>query len=97
MTPYTIAKAARDTLEAEYQSAVDRLNAASGTERGPFGLTPDHIKSTPEWRAAWNNERRMFGQLRAFNMEFGKVYAKELKAERDARRNKNLDTTPPQY
>lgn len=86
MTPYTIAKAAKDQMDREYHAACVALQRASGTERGPFGLTPDHIKSTPEWRAAWNNERRLFGQLRAFNMEFCKVHAKELKEERGARR-----------
>ena len=87
---YAIAKAENDAIAQEYRDAVAHLNAVSGDERGLFGLTPAHIKATAEWKAAWNNERRLFGAMRMSNMDMGKTYAKEMKAERDARRANRL-------
>ena len=87
---YAIAKAANDAIAKEYHDAVAHLNAVSGDERGPFGLTPDHIKATAEWKAAWNNERRLFGVWRMSNMDMVNNYASEMKAEREARRATRL-------
>ena len=87
---YAIAKAANDAIAQEYRDAVAHLNAVSGDERGLFGLTPAHIKATAEWKAAWNNERRLFGAMRLSNMDMVNNYADEMKAEREDRRAAKL-------
>lgn len=83
---YHIAKQAKKLAEDTHNAAVVALKAASGDKRGPFGLTPDSIKSTPEWQAAFRAERKAFADLRAMNRYVAKNYAKEQKAERDAKR-----------
>jgi len=87
---YVIAKAANEAIAKEYHAACVTLARVSGDDRGPFGLTPAHIKATAGWQAAWNNERRLFGVWRLSNMDMCKNYAAEQKAEREARRAAKL-------
>lgn len=83
---YHIAKQAKEIAERTHEQAVAELKAASGDVKGPFGLTPDHIKQTPEWNKAFRAERKAFADLRAINKYVSKNYKKELRAERMARR-----------
>lgn len=80
------AKAHKDALKMAHDVTIIRLRAVSGDERGPMNLTPDHIKATPEWRNAFNAERKAFKVCADFNKHMGKIFAKELRAEREARR-----------
>ena len=41
--------------------------------RGPMGLTPDHIKFSPEYRAAKQAWREAFERLRRYNGEQNKL------------------------
>lgn len=42
--------------------------------RGPMGLTPDHIKASPEWKEARRQYDYWFSQLRAYNKAFLKTH-----------------------
>lgn len=77
------AVAARDRLEQEASAAGHVLNAFP---RGAMGLTPDHVRATPEWRAAKDRYKRAFAALQNFNTVFTKAFAKELRAQRAERR-----------
>lgn len=87
---YAIAKAANAAIAKEYHEACATLARVSGDERNQYGLTPSHIKATAEWKAAWNNERRLFGAMRMSNMDMVNNYAAEMKAEREDRRAAKL-------
>ena len=52
----------------------------------PNGLTPDDVKATPAWQTARALHDSAFAELRAFNARFVKMYAEELRADRDSRR-----------
>lgn len=41
--------------------------------KGPMGLTPDSIKSTPEWKAAKQQSDKAFQELRALNAWIAKA------------------------
>lgn len=83
---YAIARIAQDQAEARHKAATAALMAASGDERGPMGLTPDHVKATPEWKAAFRAERQAFSELRAIGQHIARNYKAEARAERDAKR-----------
>lgn len=51
-------------LEANVNAASRKLHTFP---KGPMGLTPDTVKSTPEYRAAKQEYARAFEALRAFN------------------------------
>lgn len=66
----------------------ERLARELGIEaRGPMGLTPDEIKFNPEYQKAWKEERRAFSAMREFNAQFTRVFKRELREERNAKRN----------
>jgi hypothetical protein len=79
-----------EEADAESTRLEQEVSAAGAVLRafptGPMGLTPDHVKATPEWRAAKARYERAFAAMRKFNAVFVKVFAKELRAQRDARR-----------
>jgi len=86
MTTFETAKSQRALIEAELASLGAILRAfRSEAEIGPMGLTPDHIKAMPEWKAAKHNYQVAFEKLRKFNAVFVKKFKKELAAERAAR------------
>lgn len=93
MTPiYTFDGAAkvRDHLEARYEQTLAELKAVSGSERGPMGLTPDHIKQSVEWRAAYYSNQFAMNNAKRHAAFMVKHFAKELRAEREARRAARL-------
>ena len=78
------AKAIRARLSAE----ADRLCAAVralGAGTGPMGLTPEHIKFSPEFRAAKGAYDAAFKRLREFTGAMHRLYKRELREERKAR------------
>jgi hypothetical protein len=83
---YQIAKTAKEVQESAHAKSVEVLKAVSGSEKGAFGMTPDHIKKTAEWKAAFSAERKAFADLCAINAYVSKNYKKEMRAERMARR-----------
>ena len=76
------AKTEQALLEAESDAAGAALKVFP---KGPMGLTPDVVRATPEYRAAKARSDKAFQRLRDFNGVFTKRFAKELRAERDAR------------
>lgn len=79
---YQIARAAGAELEAACAAAAEPLKAAP---RGAMGLTPDSAK-TPAWRAAYAEHAAAFRRLRNFNRIFCKMFAAEIRRDRDAKR-----------
>ncbi|QDJ96225.1 hypothetical protein Xoosp13_38 [Xanthomonas phage Xoo-sp13] len=63
-----------DTLSAELQKF----------PKGPMGLTPDHVKATPEFKFAKYVFDLAFKKLREFNGEFNRKFKAEIKADRRA-------------
>lgn len=80
----------RATLEWKHEGAANDLKSLIGNERGAFNLTPDSIKQTPEWQAAYRKERAAFNAMRDFNMYMARNFKKELRAEREAKRQAKL-------
>lgn len=65
------------TMTIQADKAADALNQVAGSEKGPMGLTPDHIKVTPEYRAAVANFRARQEAAKSFCKAFLKAYKKE--------------------
>ncbi len=85
-TEYETAKNYVRTIEKQCELAEAALKALPGINSGPMGLTPDHIKQSPEYIAAKRTYKRAFNVLRDVNSNFLKRFAKEIKAERAAAR-----------
>jgi len=83
------ASAESDRLEHEV-SAAGAVMAAF--PHNAMGLTPDHVRATPEWRAARSRFDRAFAAQRAFNAVFVRKFKKEIVAQRDARREARRGT-----
>lgn len=65
----------------------ERLARELGIEaRGPMGLTPDAIKFSSEYQKAWKQERQAFSAMREFNTQYTRVFKRELREERNAKR-----------
>lgn len=82
-TAFELAKAESARLDAGAARAAEALKAYP---RGPMGLTPDHVKASPEYRADKQEYDRAFQRQRAFNASYVKLFANELRAERLRRR-----------
>lgn len=84
--PYAIHKAAYETMQRNAEIAGAALNAIPGIGTGPMGLTPDHIKASPDYRA----KRRAYdfhaAQLRRTAAFMAKHFKAEMLADRDAAR-----------
>jgi hypothetical protein len=93
---YENSKARKAQLEAELTAASKRAdeirNNMGGTvSMGPVGgLTPDHIKNHPDYRAARADADRAFKSVQNHNQQHLKNFSKEYKAERMA---KNAERT----
>jgi hypothetical protein len=83
-------KSAQALLDAELSAATEAIKAIPGHASGPMGLTPDRVKALPAWRAARARVDCAFAALRAFNEVNVKRYAREIRAERDAKRERAL-------
>lgn len=83
-------------LDAREEAAeLDRAMAAATQAlaqfpKGAMGLTPDEVKRTPEWRAAFQASNRALQAIRNFNGTYTKTFAEELKHERQFRRAAGL-------
>lgn len=76
---YTEAKIIKSQLEAENSVWSKRLSVFP---KGPMGLTPDHIKFSPEYREVKENFDKSWKYMRDFNGWFTKKFKKEIAAER---------------
>jgi hypothetical protein len=79
-------------LDAREEAAeLDRAMAAATQAlakfpKGAMGLTPDEVKRTPEWQAAFQESNRALQAIRKFNATYTKTFADELRHERQFRR-----------
>lgn len=83
---YEIARQMKSVMEARYDEASARLQGIDGVGAGPMGLTPDHVKASPEYRAAKQDFQACGDALRRFNTWFMREHGKEYRAEWKARR-----------
>ena len=72
----------RDQIEAKLQAAEQAL---AKYPKGSMNLTPDDVRTTPEWQSEKRVAETAFHRLRTFNSRFVKTYKKEIAAERRAR------------
>jgi hypothetical protein len=85
---YADARAKRDALELTVSMHSATLKAFP---KGPMGLTPDDIKFGPAYRTAKAAYDRAFAELRDFNAEFVKQYAKDIERERASRKERTVN------
>lgn len=69
--------AASNELNRQWTELSRALKAIPGVGSGHCGLTPDHVKFSPEYRAAKRAVDQAFATLREFNRR----HAKQLRAE----------------
>ena len=75
-----------DTLIAQQELLYTEMNAAAkalknyDVHRNAMGLTPDSIKSSPEWKVAKASFEQAFQNLRAFNGKHAKAIRKAQQA-----------------
>lgn len=88
---YAHAKALRDEVNAAWSNAGKELNDFIDAQgpRGSMGLTPDRVKTMPEYVALKRKCDQARDMAQAFNAVFTKrfkrEYAKDRAAERDAK------------
>lgn len=78
-------KAQQKVIETAMKPFSDYLNAQP---KGPMGLTPDEVKSTPEWKRNYNSFHCIAGQYRKLNAYGAKMFKVEIRKERLERLNK---------
>ncbi len=90
--PYAQAKARADVLEAAWDAAATTLRAVPGSGSGPMGLTPDSVRLSAPYRAAWNAEQAAAAAFKGYMKatRFAQVYKREIRADIDARRAAKL-------
>lgn len=76
------AKAEHDALERKSKETGDALRKFP---RSAIGLVSNAVRTSPEYVAAKKASDVAFAQLQSFNKVYVKAFAKELKAERDAK------------
>ena len=64
---------AQIAAETRYQAAAKALKAIDGVGSGNMGLTPDSVKSSPEYRLAKGRLDRAFQDLRRVNAKVVKL------------------------
>lgn len=84
---YEQAKAKANQLWSAAIRASHELAIARGTEVGPMGLTPDHVKACKAYRLAKNRFDYAAAELAQFNATYTKAFKREIAADR-ARRTK---------
>ena len=77
---------ARDILERNARQASERLNAIPGVGSGVMGLTPSHVKASPEFQAAHGAYWQAHKALAELNRVNVPRFKRELARERNERR-----------
>ena len=72
----------RDAFEAQMKEAAKALKSIPGVGTGTMGLTPDHVKASPEYRAAKARYDWDWDNYRKFNGWYVRHFAKELRKAR---------------
>ncbi len=84
---YAEAKMIAQSLDSKVKEASHKLNTYP---TGQFGLTPDSIKFSPEYKADYALYYRAFQELRDFNKGFVKNFKTAIAAERSARNQQRM-------
>ena len=84
-TSYELAKSIVAAKEQAENEAGKRLSIISGPERGLMGMTPEHIRVTPEWQAAHAAFWAARDELRKANLFMLRNFKREVAADRKAR------------
>ena len=71
---YKTAAAKQDQMMAHSKVLNKALAAVPGHASGPMGLTPDHIRATPEWKKAKSALDKHFAELQNYNKAFVKMH-----------------------
>lgn len=79
---YEDAKKIKNDAYLTNEKAAKTLREVPGVSSGSFGLTPDHIKATPEYQHANRVFNVTFARMRNTNQWFNKTFKKEYAAER---------------
>ena len=92
ITSYVQAREIADTAERAQKEAGALLRSFP---RLANGLTPDHVRATPEWQTAKRKADAAFAALRSINQIIMRHYKREYMADRAARlAAKNALTQP---
>ena len=70
--------------EAMSDECTKRLKEIKGSESGPMGLTPNHIKFSPEYQESLKAYNRVHNSIRQLNSLVPKEYLKRRATERCA-------------
>jgi hypothetical protein len=81
---YGEAKRVKAGLEAKVAALSEALQ--SFPRGGALGLTSDTVKATPAFQGTSSAYKAAFEALRRFNAKYVTTFAKEIRAERAARR-----------
>lgn len=87
-SPFESALAEKLRLEAECETF---SRAMQRFPRGPMGLTPDHVTTSPEFQQAKRAFDASFRRLRDFNALFLKKFKKEYRAYMSEKRQRGVD------
>lgn len=81
-------RAARDALQRRAREAGQDMARIAGPDAGTgfCGMTPDHIKARPDWRAAHASYWQAHHALRDLNGRNVRLFKRELAREREERR-----------
>ncbi|MGG0308406.1 hypothetical protein ABEY43_06670 [Priestia megaterium] len=79
---YTEAKEIKNQLENKNDLNSNVLNSF---EKNSMGMTPDHIRATPEYQKTKKEYDLSFAELRNFNGWYVKTFKKEIQADRRKR------------
>lgn len=79
---FTQATIMRNAFETHMKEAAQALKAIEGVGAGPMGLTPDHVKASPQYKEAKARFDWDFSNFRNFNAYYVKTFKKELAALR---------------
>lgn len=97
---YAIYRTAAGTLSERVSKASAALNSIRDNiaaelgiaPKGALGLTPDKIRTRPDYRAACLAYDSAFADLRRFNGKYAGRFKKEIRADIDAKRRARLLT-----
>lgn len=73
-------------ISSQLDAAHKAIQWPEGTGSGAMGLTPDHIRLSPEYRTARATSEALKKIERAFNQVCSKRFKKEIRAHIDAKR-----------
>lgn len=90
---YIIQKQVKQSLENDVEQAEEALKEFDKYGKGDMGLTPDFVRSMPEYKKAKADFDKAFIIMQKFNQQFVKQFKKEIAKERRERFNTKASNT----